>query len=110
MIHALTPMTIVLHPGTDFDQVMAKHPKGHEIILVKIAGTVHGYRNSCPHIGIGLDYGNGKCQSGQNELTCSMHGAQFEADTGLCFSGPCEGRSLERIAVRVENGHVVCDE
>lgn len=103
-------MTIVLHPDTEFDQVMAKHPKGHEIILVKIDGKIHAYRNSCPHVGIGLDYGNGRCLTGPNELTCSMHGAVFHADTGECVGGPPFGRFLQRIDVRVENGRVVCDE
>ena len=29
---------MILHPNSDFDQVMAKHPEGFEVILVKLDG------------------------------------------------------------------------
>ena len=103
-------MAHVLHRGLDFTQVMASHPAGHEIILFRQGGTVHGYRNSCPHIGIGLDYGNGKCllEDGKT-LLCALHGATFEATTGFCTGGPCAGASLTRVPVRVEGDTIVCD-
>ena len=55
-----------LHPNLDFTQITVRHPAGYEVILVRAPGalpeyqpeTVHAYRNSCPHLGIGLDYGN----------------------------------------------------
>jgi nitrite reductase/ring-hydroxylating ferredoxin subunit len=102
-------MAHVLHGDTMFDQITVPHPAGFEVILVNHNGVVHGYRNSCPHVGVGLDWGNGRCLSGANELTCSLHGAQFTADTGECFAGPCAGDSLQRIAVRVDQGKVFCD-
>ncbi len=102
-------MTIILRPNIAFDQVMAKHPDGFEVILVKLDGVVHAYRNSCPHIGIGLDYGDGHCTHGERQLICNMHGALFEADTGYCVDGPCSGDSLTRLAVQVDAaGRVVC--
>lgn len=100
-------MATILHPTTDFDQVMATHPRGFQVILVRVGGEVHGWRNRCPHIGIGLDWGDGRCLSGENELTCAMHGARFLADSGLCVDGPCAGQSLEPFAVHVEDGKVV---
>jgi nitrite reductase/ring-hydroxylating ferredoxin subunit len=102
-------MPHVLHPSTDFDQVMVKHPNGFEVILVVEGGQVHGYRNSCPHVGVGLDWGDGKCKSGPNELRCALHGAIFAADSGECTGGPCFGDFLQRVPVRVEGGQVVCD-
>lgn len=102
-------MPHVLHPTTAFDQVMAKHPKGFEVILVAAGGQVRGWRNSCPHVGVGLDWGDGRCLSGENELRCALHGATFEADTGACTGGPCFGDRLEAVPVRVEGGQVVCD-
>ncbi len=102
-------MAIVLHPSLDFDQITVKHPSGFEVILVIEQGTVHAYRNSCPHVGVGLDWGDGRCKSGPNELRCSLHGAAFKADTGECFSGPCHGDALKRVEVRVEDGKVVCE-
>ena len=102
-------MPIILHGTSDFDQVMVKHPEGFEVILVNLDGTIHGYRNSCPHIGIGLDYGDGRCKHGDRELICNMHGALFEADSGLCVDGPCSGESLTRLPVQIDPaGRVVC--
>ena len=54
-------MPVILRADTAFDQVTVKHPRGFEVILVNLNGIVHGYRNSCPHIGIGLDHGDGRC-------------------------------------------------
>lgn len=102
-------MPVILHGTSDFDQVMVKHPAGFEVILVNLDGVVHGYRNSCPHIGIGLDYGDGRCKHGDRELICNMHGALFEANSGLCVDGPCSGESLMRIPVQIDGaGRVVC--
>jgi nitrite reductase/ring-hydroxylating ferredoxin subunit len=99
---------VVLHPHVDFDQVIVRHPSGFDVILVKVGDSVLGYRNICPHLGIGLDWGDGRCMTGPNELMCFMHGAVFTADTGYCTSGPCAGKSLRRVAVRVQGGQVVC--
>jgi nitrite reductase/ring-hydroxylating ferredoxin subunit len=104
-------MTVILHGNHAFDQITVKHPQGYEIILVKIDGQVHGYRNSCPHIGIGLDYGDGRCLHNDKTLICSLHGALFEADTGYCVDGPCAGESLIRIPVMIDaNGRVISQE
>lgn len=102
-------MSIVLHAGTAFDQITVRHPKGFQVILVNQGGAIHAYRNRCPHVGVGLDWGNGRCKVGDNELVCAMHGALFAADTGLCTSGPCVGQSLERIAVRVVDDAIVAE-
>lgn len=101
--------TIVLHVGTDFEQITVRHPDGYEVILVKVADAIHAYRNRCPHVGVGLDWGDGRCLREANQLICAMHGALFAADTGRCFSGPCAGDSLERVAVRVEDGRIVAE-
>jgi nitrite reductase/ring-hydroxylating ferredoxin subunit len=102
-------MSVILHGDTAFAQIVAKHPRGFDVILVHHQGTLHGYRNSCPHIGVGLDWGDGRCMQGDDHLICAMHGALFDAATGLCVDGPCSGKSLQRIAVRIEDGRVVCD-
>ena len=102
-------MSHVLHGTTDFDQVMATHPLGFEVILVKQDGVVHGYRNRCPHVGVGLDWGDGHCLDTPTELRCALHGARFVAATGECIAGPCYGEHLQRVAVRISDGTVVCD-
>lgn len=43
-------------------------------------------------------------------IICSSHGALFELATGHCVAGPCVGRGLQGIAVRVVNGAVMLEE
>jgi hypothetical protein len=40
------------------------------------------------------------------EVVCTNHGAYFEADSGRCTFGPCEGAFLNEIEVGVEDGEV----
>lgn len=101
-------MAVVLHPDTDFDQVMVPHPSGAgEIILVKVDGVVRAYRNSCPHVGVGLDYGDGRCLLEPGVLVCALHGARFDASDGSCFDGPCTGQGLVRVEVKVVDDQVI---
>jgi len=39
-----------------------------------------------------------------------MHGALFEIDTGACVAGPCMGKALRALPVRVTQGYVMLDE
>jgi nitrite reductase/ring-hydroxylating ferredoxin subunit len=41
---------------------------------------------------------------------CATHGALFEIEDGKCVYGPCLGRSLAPIRIRVEGGNVLLDE
>ena len=81
-------------------QVMVDDPQLGEVIVVHHQG-VHAYRNSCPHVGVGLDYGDGDCLAEPGVLICSLHGALFAAESGLCTDGPCQGDVLARIPIRV---------
>lgn len=100
-------MKRLLHDGLDFDQITVADPDGSgEIILVQTDGQVQAYRNSCPHVGVGLDYGDGHCLLEPGVLVCAMHGARFEATTGLCTDGPCRGQHLTRVPVEVVDGRI----
>ena len=39
-----------------------------------------------------------------SSIICASHGAQYEIDTGLCFAGPCIGKSLRKVDVEVRDG------
>jgi nitrite reductase/ring-hydroxylating ferredoxin subunit len=39
-----------------------------------------------------------------------MHGALFEIESGVCVSGPCAGKALRALPVRVAQGYVVLEE
>jgi nitrite reductase/ring-hydroxylating ferredoxin subunit len=68
---------------------------------------VFAYANSCPHRGTELDWQHGEVfdESGLY-LVCATHGALFEADTGRCVGGPCQGASLVRLAINEVDNHV----
>ena len=80
------------------EQIMVNDPELGEVIIVHHQG-LHAYRNSCPHAGVGLDYGDGDCLAEPGVLICSLHGALFEADTGRCIDGPCSGDHLSPVAI-----------
>jgi nitrite reductase/ring-hydroxylating ferredoxin subunit len=84
----------------DGEQFMVEDDVLGEVIIVEHRG-VQAYKNSCPHIGVGMDYGNGDCLFEPGVLLCSLHGALFEADTGLCIDGPCRGDHLSRITIAI---------
>jgi nitrite reductase/ring-hydroxylating ferredoxin subunit len=78
-----------------------------EGFVVNHAGTVFAYVNTCPHAGNPLDLraGGFYAEDGRH-LVCSVHGAVFAPDTGVCAEGPCPGARLEPLAV-TRDGDVV---
>jgi nitrite reductase/ring-hydroxylating ferredoxin subunit len=78
-----------------------------EVFVVRRGAEVFAYVNSCPHQGTPLDFLPDRflTRNGQ-EILCSTHGARFEIATGKCVLGPCEGLSLRRVAIAVEDGAV----
>lgn len=69
-------------------------------------GEVSAFENYCQHwTDVRLDRGGG-ADKRDGELVCGKHGALFEADTGLCTYGPCEGAVLQRVEVAVADGGV----
>jgi nitrite reductase/ring-hydroxylating ferredoxin subunit len=42
----------------------------------------------------------------RESIQCASHGALYEIDTGLCFRGPCAGKSLRRVDVSVRGGDI----
>jgi nitrite reductase/ring-hydroxylating ferredoxin subunit len=42
-------------------------------------------------------------------IVCATHGASYTLEDGACAGGPCNGKPLERIAIRIRDGVVVTD-
>ena len=77
------------------------------VFVIRWRGKLLGYRNACPHIGIPLDWPENRFFDIEGEyLMCGGHGAVFRPEDGYCFEGPCSGRSLQRIALKIENGEI----
>jgi len=78
------------------------------IFVVRAGGKVHGYLNRCPHAGHALDLLPQRFLTPDSTLIlCSSHGALFEKTTGYCVAGPCAGRSLTPVQLRVQSGFVL---
>jgi nitrite reductase/ring-hydroxylating ferredoxin subunit len=78
------------------------------VVIVRThADDYFGYRNSCPHQGIWLNFGEGEFFTPDRAfLKCGRHGSVFEIDSGLCIEGPCKDKNLEPIALAVVDGEV----
>lgn len=76
--------------------------------VVRKAGLVLGYVDSCPHAGWPLAPVPGRYLTRDaNALFCGGHGALFRVEDGFCTSGPCAGDSLETWPITVgEDGMV----
>ena len=84
--------------------------KPRMLLAVRRGKDVFVYINSCPHLGVPLDFHAGQFLSqDQKYIICSTHGALFEIEDGLCVSGPCRKAYLKPVMVSVEERSVVID-
>jgi nitrite reductase/ring-hydroxylating ferredoxin subunit len=74
---------------------------------VRDAGEVHAYLNRCAHLAMELDLQEGIFfDAAGRDLLCSTHGATYEARSGRCLGGPCNGRALVKLRVEERDGQV----
>jgi nitrite reductase/ring-hydroxylating ferredoxin subunit len=79
--------------------------------VVRRGATVRAYVNHCPHAGFALNWQPDQFLAPDTPLIlCVMHGALFEMESGVCVSGPCAGKALRPLPVRVERGYVMLEE
>ena len=75
-------------------------PKGQDVVLFKINGTVYALDNACPHMGGPL--GEGEVEN--DVVTCPWHGWQFNIKTGECINVP--GDDAACIKITVQDGEI----
>jgi|SRR6516165_10737140 nitrite reductase/ring-hydroxylating ferredoxin subunit len=70
-----------------------------DIFICRFGKTYHAYVNNCPHQEVRLDWEKNNFFEPNylKVLMCGKHGSQFDVETGVCISGPCEGKQLEKI-------------
>lgn len=86
-------------------------PKGRyareALVLHDEAGELRAYENVCQHVPIPLDAGGRRFLDAQGHLVCATHGAIYRRSDGECVSGPCLGRRLVALRLRViDEDHV----
>ena len=109
LLFRVAPRNEDRRPGDDADE--------REAILLRLADDegeatddVACWLNVCQHMThIPLDKGSG-APVRDGEVICANHGAMFEADSGRCTFGPCEGAFLTEVDVRVADGAVYLDD
>lgn len=79
-----------------------------EAFLIWKQDEVRAYVNSCPHVGVALNWQPDKFLSfDEYAIICSTHGAMFTLLEGYCFQGPCKGQKLQSIAVEITDAGAI---
>ena len=72
-----------------------------DVVVVKFDNQVFAYKNVCPHSGLPLNAKHNEVAVTRGQyLVCSSHGAIFEAASGKCIAGPCNGASLQAVPIK----------
>lgn len=82
-----------------------------EAFLIYFKQQFYAYINHCPHTGVNLNWQPGQFFSLDGVfLQCSLHGAFFKPENGLCVRGPCQGQSLGRLNIDIRQNTVFLNE
>ena len=88
------------------------HDVAIEGFVVRQGAHVAAYVNSCPHTGASLNWSLDQFLDVEGQfIQCSLHGALFRLEDGVCVHGPCVGQSLRSLRVALQAGiiWVNCD-
>ncbi|SRR5579875_823075 len=81
------------------------------LFAVRQGDDVFVYVNSCPHIGVPLDWAPDRFLTADGRrIICATHGAEFGIRDGVCVAGPCVGDQLIAVEVTIEDGAVLVPE
>ena len=80
----------------------------YSLFVVRRRDRIYAYRNSCPHTGAPLNWQGDRFLSFDGSLIqCSLHGAQFRIEDGICIWGPCVRQRLTPLRAMIEQDLVV---
>ncbi len=78
------------------------------LFAIRRGNTVYAYINSCPHIGVPLDWAPHRFLTRDGtRIICATHGAEFRIEDGECTTGPCLGDRLEAVMIEIKDGVVL---
>jgi nitrite reductase/ring-hydroxylating ferredoxin subunit len=107
--HVLCRLEAIADPGAR-GFVVGDAGARRDLFVVRRGGLVFAYVNACPHIGTPLEFLPDRFLTRDGcEILCSTHGARFVIETGRCVVGPCQGKSLDPLPVRIEAGEIVVE-
>lgn len=77
------------------------------LFAVRRGDAVYAYVNSCPHIGVPLDWSPDRfLNADATRIICATHGAEFRIEDGMCLRGPCQGEALEPVMIQIKDGAI----
>ena len=78
------------------------------LFAIRRGNSVYAYVNSCPHIGVPLDWMPHRFLTRDGtKIICAVHGAEFRIHDGECTTGPCLGDRLEAVMIEIKDGVVL---
>ncbi len=81
------------------------------LFAVRQGDEMFVYVNSCPHIGVPLDWAPDRFLTADGtRIICATHGAEFAIADGVCLRGPCYGERLEAVMIQIKDGVVLVPE
>ncbi len=79
----------------------------HNLFAVKRDGSIFVFHNSCPHLGVELNWQEDQFLDMDGVLIqCATHGALFLVESGECIAGPCRGAHLQAVTFTVKDGWI----
>jgi nitrite reductase/ring-hydroxylating ferredoxin subunit len=73
--------------------------------VVRRGDAVFAYQNYCAHAGHQLNWQPDVFLSkDESAIMCVSHGALYDIGSGVCFAGPCRGKSLRIVELCVRDG------
>ncbi len=72
-----------------------------ELIVVRDAAGVRGFRNVCAHLPLPLNI-DSRIYAHENHVHCDHHYAVFRFADGRCTAGACVGESLTAVPLAVD--------
>jgi nitrite reductase/ring-hydroxylating ferredoxin subunit len=80
---------------------------GEKYFAVKKQSKIYVYKNSCPHIGVALEWVEDQfLDSSHSMIQCANHGALFVIESGKCVAGPCTGQKLTSVKFDLVDGFI----
>jgi nitrite reductase/ring-hydroxylating ferredoxin subunit len=80
--------------------MVVRLPNGGEVLVLTAAGVLYAIQRKCPHEAAPLERG----QVWNKMIRCGQHAFTFDLETGEGLN--CPGYSIERYAVREEDGKI----
>lgn len=72
-------------------------------LIGRSGGKLRAFANVCKHLAVPLDLSDGNPMTDdRRHLLCHHHGAVFDASSGVCTAGPCEGRRLTAFSLEID--------